>query len=90
MQDCKCKIKLDSIIITEGKERLNALKQQEVNLPPSFCASCTPQLWPACKFGIHVCNMGIPVLSDLFCQGSLYFCQITQVRSGIVAVWSAP
>jgi hypothetical protein len=24
--------------------------------------------------------MDIPVLSDLFCQGSLYFCQITQVR----------
>ena len=37
------------------------------------------QLWPACKLGIHVCNMGIPILSDIFCQGSLYFCQITQV-----------
>lgn len=39
------------------------------------------QLWPVCRFGIHVCNMGIPLLSPLLCQVSLVFCQITQFNS---------
>ena len=42
---------------------------------------CCLQLFPACQLGIHICNFGIPLLSDLFCQGSLYFCQITQFSS---------
>ena len=39
------------------------------------------QLLPFCEFGVHVCNMGIPLLSSLFCQGSLVVCQITQFQS---------
>lgn len=39
------------------------------------------QLWPVCRFGIHVCNMGIPLFSPLLCQASLYFCQVTQFSS---------
>ena len=40
----------------------------------------TLQLYLPCKVAVHMCNAGIPMISDLICSGSFDYCQSTQAR----------
>ena len=48
---------------------------------PTVTPVALAQLMVPCQLTMHLCNMRIPVISDMICQGSFEYCMATQART---------